>query len=49
MRKVKEVSDKSTPYRSLGSNMIKAPVKAPNEPKCAKTCGKEDLRAKGGK
>ena len=49
MRKVKEVIDKSTPYRNLGATMIKAPIKATSEPKAVSTKGKEDLRAKGGK
>ena len=49
MRKVKEATDKSTPYRSLSSTMIKAPVKAVNDPKSTCTKGKEDLRTKGGR
>ena len=48
MRKVKETTDKSTPYRNLGSTMIKAPVKTQNEPKSCAIKAKEDLRAKGG-
>ena len=49
MKKANEALDKSTPYRDLGSTMIKAPVKAKNEPKSVITKTNGDLRVKGGK
>ena len=49
MRKYKEVTDKSTPYRTFGSGMIKAPVKADSNIKSVQNTGKEDLRVRKGK
>ena len=50
MKKAKETTDKSAPYRSLGLNKITAPVKASGEPQGSKIVGTNDLRAeRGGK
>lgn len=49
MKKAKEVSDKSTPYRTLGFNMVKAPTKPQDSTKTSKTVAAEDLRVKRGK
>ena len=49
MKKANEALDKSTPYRNVGSTMIKAPVKAKNEPKAVSTKTSGDLRTRGGK
>ena len=40
-------TDKSTPYRSLSLDPVKAPVKPKNQPKATLTGSKRDLR--GGK
>ena len=45
--KNKNTNDKSAPYRSLGLQPIKAPVKPSGEPKSTVKKGKGDLR--GGK
>lgn len=49
MKKYKEPIDKSSPYRTLGANMVKAPVKQTNEPKSGFIKSSDDLRCKGGK
>ena len=49
MNKAKEVIDKSSPYRNLGSTAIKAPVKAASDLKSTVTKKAEDMRVKGGK
>ena len=40
-------NDKSTPYRTLGVDPVKAPAKPTAQPKATVTAGKSDLR--GGK
>ncbi len=49
MKKTKEVTDKSTPYRTVGATMIKAPVKQTNEPVGNMIKSYGDLRVKGRK
>ena len=49
MKKVKEAIDKSTPYRNLGSTVIKAPTNAAGDLKSTVTKKSEDMRVKGGK
>lgn len=49
MKKIKEVTDKSAPYRTVGATMIKAPAKQTNEPKGSMIKSYDDLRVKGRK
>ena len=49
MKKVKEAIDKSTPYRNLGSTVIKAPANTACGLKSTVTKKAEDMRVKGGK
>ena len=47
MKKVKEIIDKSTPYRTLGVTRVTAPTKPQGEPKSTVTRAKGDLRTGG--
>ena len=48
-KKLKNTTDLSTPYRTLGMGKVTAPAKPENEPKARVIKGEYDLRVRGGK
>lgn len=49
MQKKKNAADPCSAYRNLNTGMSKAPKKAPDSPKGAKTVAEGDLRAPKGR